>query len=158
MCGVSFHFHSQRMSPGSTNSAENPCQTLPAGYVPQSSRPFLSHHLCLPPTHDASLLIHPGIVEQAKEGQQVPSTAEDVQQSPQQPAIPALNDTDEIEQDTREEKKESPTGPVKENNTIQPGECRGVVHLALVTHWSSMSAIESKGSCFGGKKELHAEY
>ncbi|CAM9336551.1 unnamed protein product [Ectocarpus fasciculatus] len=63
----------------------------------------------------------PGVVEQAKEGRQAPSTAEDVQQSPQQPPIPALNDTDEIEQDAREEKKESPTGSVKENDTIQPG-------------------------------------
>lgn len=96
--------------------------------------PGLSQLFSLPPTHDAPPLTYTGIVEETKEGQQFTSPVEDVQPSTQQPTRPLLNNTGEIE--ALEEKKESLSGAVEEIDTIRAGECRGLLHLTFVTHWS----------------------
>lgn len=117
---------------------------LPTRNIPQSARPSLSQQLCLPSTHDASLLIYPEIIEQTGEEQQLTSPVEDIQQSSQQPTVPVLDDTGEIEQHGRDEMNGNPAGAVEENDMIQPGECRGLLHLAFATR-----------SFFKGMQELH---
>lgn len=100
---------------------------------------------------------YPGIVEQTEEEQKLPSPAEDIQQSPQQPAVPLLDDTGDIEQHGREEMNGNAAGAAKENDMIQPGECRGLLHLAFATHWLWYQALYSDSSFFGGIQELHTE-
>lgn len=68
-------------------------------------------------------------MDQEEEGQQLTHPAEGIQQQPQQPAVPVLNYTGEVEQHGREEQKASPAGVVKEEGMIQPDECRGLLHL-----------------------------
>ncbi|CAM9255484.1 unnamed protein product [Ectocarpus sp. 12 AP-2014] len=62
-----------------------------------------------------------GAIDQEEEGKQLTTPAEGIQQSPQQLAVPVLNDTGEVEQHGREEKKASPAGAVKEQDMIPPG-------------------------------------
>lgn len=72
-------------------------------------------------------------MDQEEEGKQLTPPAEGTQQSPPQPAVPVVNDTGEVEQHGREEKKASPAGVVKEQDMIQPGECHGLVHVTFAT-------------------------
>ncbi|CAM9860386.1 unnamed protein product, partial [Ectocarpus sp. 8 AP-2014] len=66
-------------------------------------------------------MIQPGIVEQMEEEQQLSSPAKGIQQSPQQPAVPLLDDTGEIEQHGQEEMDGNAAGAARENDMIQPG-------------------------------------
>ncbi|CAM9212405.1 unnamed protein product, partial [Ectocarpus sp. 13 AM-2016] len=66
-------------------------------------------------------MIPPGIVEQTKEEQKLLSPAEAPQQSPQQPAVPLLDDTGEIEQHRQEEMNGNAAGAAKESGIIEPG-------------------------------------
>lgn len=98
-----------------------------------------------------------GTMDQEEEGQLLTPPAEGIQQSRQPPAAPVLNGIGEVEQHGREEKKASPARAVKEQDMIQPGECRGLLHPTFATRrHCSCRGYHNYRSFFRRMRTLHA--